>query len=411
MQVKRFFAADMRRAMQQVRAELKDDAAIISSRPLAGGVELTASSATTPTAQPAVSPELAAELRKTRAVISEARARLLQTDRGEPGQLLAPDKEPAEKNRQSAPPPPTQTTGVVLAQLREEFACLRELVEVQLGSLAFRKAQTEKPQQTGLWFCLARTGLPAGLIANLLQGVAHIQEPRLAFRHLLAQLTRQIPIQQQDPLEQGGCIALTGPAGAGKTTTLAKLAARHVLKQGREQLALVSMDHFRIGAHEQLKTLAHILDVPVFQARSAEELPGVLERLAHKSLVLIDSSAESQSLRHIECRRYLLLPATSSAAVLGNTLKRYLEQQPLDGLCITHLDEAASLGELIGLAMEQHLPLTWLSDGPRIPDNLKNPRAHQLVAKAFSLQGMPIPDEVQMARLFAELSAHHKRRM
>jgi len=208
MQVKRFFAADMRRAMQRVRAELKDDAAIISSRALAGGVELTASSAAPVAELPLVNPELAAELRKTQAAIAEARVRLTHSETGEPGQLFkeAQSAKPAPASPPSAPL--AQTTVPVLAQFREELASLRELVEVQLGSLAWSRQQAEKPEQTGLWFRLARLGLPAELIQRLLQTVEHIKEPRLAFRHLLAQLTQQIPMQKQDPLKEGGCIAL-----------------------------------------------------------------------------------------------------------------------------------------------------------------------------------------------------------
>jgi len=411
MQVKRFFATDMRRAMQQVRAELKDDASIISSRSLAGGVELTASSTPPVAEQPSVNPELALELRKAQVAIAEARARLAQNEADEPGQLFAQRKDEASSTPKTAEAPIAQTTGPVLAQLREEFAQLRELVEVQLGSLAWRKTQSENPLQIGLWFRLARLGLPAALIECLLQAVAHISEPRLAFRHLLAQLTRRLTVQTKDPLKEGGRIALVGANGAGKTTTLAKLAARYVLEYGTQTLALISMDGFRIGAHEQLKTLGRILNVPVFQAESSADLPALLSRLEHKPLLLIDSNAEPQSLANIHCKSYLLLPATTSAAVLTATVKNYQQQQSLAGLVITHLDEAASLGELIGLAIGEELPLAWCTDGPRIPDDLQNASAHQLVAKALSLQGSVAPSEMQMASLFAELSAKHKHRL
>src|SRR5574344_642199 len=88
---------------------------------------------------------------------------------------------------------------------------------------------------------------------------------RQAWRMLLAHLAHAIKTPEVEPLEEGGVIALVGPAGMGKTTTLAKLAARYVLKYGSQSIALVSMDSFRIGAQEQIKTLGRILNVPVTQ--------------------------------------------------------------------------------------------------------------------------------------------------
>ena len=123
----------------------------------------------------------------------------------------------------------------------------------------------------------------------MLELTAEIEEPRHAWRMLLAHLARMIEIPEVEPIEEGGVIAMVGPAGMGKTTTLAKLAARYVLKYGAQNMALVSMDSFRIGAQEQLKTLGRILNVPVTYVDPGQSLAAALEPL-RKRVVLIDTA-------------------------------------------------------------------------------------------------------------------------
>ncbi|MGV8726532.1 flagellar biosynthesis protein FlhF, partial [Pseudomonas aeruginosa] len=119
----------------------------------------------------------------------------------------------------------------------------------------------------------------------LLERVAAVGDPRQAWRMLLAHLSRAVQTSEQDPLDAGGVLALVGPAGAGKTTTLAKMAARYVLKYGAQSLALVSMDSYRIGAQEQIKTLGRILNVPVTLVGPGQSLIQALAPLARKRMV------------------------------------------------------------------------------------------------------------------------------
>ncbi|WP_420902185.1 flagellar biosynthesis protein FlhF, partial [Pseudomonas corrugata] len=285
MQVKRFFAADMRQAMKLVRDELGAEAAIIGNRRIAGGVELTAAldyklSALAPRVP---NMELEDELRKTQSRIASAQAELsLRSSEGEAvagtnrqlfaGQPLTAglpltaaepliEPTPAEPRR-PAPAPAAAAPGVdprALDSMRFELNSLRELMEVQLGSLAWNQLQGSRPAQANLWRRLQRIGLSGPLARDLLALINDIHEPRQAWRMLLAHLARMIATPEVEPLEEGGVIAMVGPAGMGKTTTLAKLAARYVLKYGAQSIALVSMDSFRIGAQEQLKTLGRIL--------------------------------------------------------------------------------------------------------------------------------------------------------
>ncbi len=434
MQVKRFFAADMRQAMKLVRDELGAEAAIIGNRRIAGGVELTAAldyklSALSPRV-PNV--ELEDELRKTQSRIVTAQAELSSRVEGdetanrqlfaglpltasEP--LIEPHVDEPERPRVAPAPAVDQR---LFDSMRNELSGLRELLEVQLGSLAWTQLKGSKPQQASLWRRLQRIGLSGPLSRELLDLTAEIEEPRHAWRMLLAHLARMISVPEVDPIEEGGVIAMVGPAGMGKTTTLAKLAARYVLKYGAQNLALVSMDSFRIGAQEQLKTLGRILNVSVTHVDPGQSLGQALEPLLRKRVVLIDTAGlqasdpalrmqlETLAGRGIQAKNYLVLATTSQKQVLTAAYHSY-KRCGLAGCILTKLDETASLGEVLSLAISHELPVAYLTDGPRIPDDLHLPRRHQLVSRAVSVQMQDEPSEEAMADMFADLYHGPKR--
>ncbi|KRP75098.1 flagellar biosynthesis protein FlhF [Pseudomonas paralactis] len=437
MQVKRFFAADMRQAMKLVRDELGADAAIIGNRRIAGGVELTAALDYTPQALAPRVPnmELEDELRKTASRIVSAQAELSMrgdSDASTNRQLFAglpltaaePLVEPTfvEPPRPAAPAPAAAVDQRVFDSMRFELNGLRELLEVQLGSLAWTQLQGSKPQQANLWRRLQRIGLSGPLSRDLLALTAEVEEPRQAWRMLLAHLARMIATPQIEPLEEGGVIAMVGPAGMGKTTTLAKLAARYVLKYGAQNIALVSMDSYRIGAQEQLKTLGRILNVPVTHVDPGQSLANALDPLLRKRVVLIDTAGlqasdpalrmqlESLAGRGIKSKNYLVLATTSQKQVLTAAYHSY-KRCGLAGCILTKLDETASLGEVLSLAISHELPVAYLTDGPRIPDDLHLPRRHQLVSRAVSVQMQEEPSEEAMADMFADLYHHPAKRV
>ncbi len=426
MQVKRFFAADMRQAMKLVRDELGADATIIANRRVAGGVELTAALDYQAPPVPArqANPALEAELRKTQAKIASAHAELStrsQLDAGKDRQLFGAaaatpqaDSLDAVLKRQQQKPAAAAVDQSALDSMRSELHGLRELIEMQMGSMAWGQMQARRPQQATLWRRLQRMGLPAELSRTLLERVVSIADQRQAWRMVLAYLARSIQTPEQEPMEEGGVIALVGPAGMGKTTTLAKLAARYVLKYGAASIALVSMDSYRIGAQEQLKTLGRILGVSVTQVDPGQSLTQALAPLARKRVVLIDTAGlpandpalrmqlEALASRGVNARNYLVLAATSQAQVLKAAYHSY-KRCGLAGCILSKLDEAASMGEVLGLAIGHRLPVAYLADGPRIPDDVHVPRSHQLVSRAVGLQSPDEPSEDTMADMFAGL--------
>ena len=417
MQVKRYFAADMRQAMNRVREELGADASIISTRRVAGGVELTA--ALDYQVQAKVSrpnPALEAELRKTQAQIMQAQVSLQARDEGGASgrdrqlleQVMQRVSEPV-----AAQPQMTQqasaSQGEMMA-MRSELNSLRELLEMQLGNMAWSNMRAQQPMHAALWKRFQKMGLSAEIIRPVLERVAHEKDQHQAWRMALAYLTHAVRTPNNEAIDEGGVIALVGPAGVGKTTTLAKLAARYVLTHGASNIALVSMDSYRIGAHEQLKTLGRILNIPVSYVADGVTLAETLQPLAHKKVVLIDTAGlpasdpalglqlDSLSAAGVKAKNYLVMAATSQGQVLKAAWHAY-KRCGLAGCIITKLDEAISMGEALSMAIGHSMPVAYTTDGPKIPDDLQVPRSHQLISRAVRLQSSEEPTEEMMAQM------------
>tara|TARA_R110001606_G_scaffold150982_3_gene291296 strand:- start:1777 stop:3030 length:1254 start_codon:yes stop_codon:yes gene_type:complete len=212
------------------------------------------------------------------------------------------------------------------------------------------------------------------------------------WNRLLAHLADYIPIRSSSS-ELRGCIAFMGPTGVGKTTTIGKIAAQHVLKHGSEGVVLITTDTYRIAAHEQLRTFGRILNVPVEVVNEYSDLNEVLAKYANYSLVLVDtagmnprdSNLERQLLMMKRARaslkKLLVLPCTSQRQVLKTVVDVYSQVQ-LDGCVLSKLDESASLGEAISVVIEEGLPVVYIADGQRIPDDIEPARAHNLISRA-----------------------------
>lgn len=191
-------------------------------------------------------------------------------------------------------------------------------------------------------------------------------------------------------------MTLIGPAGVGKTTTLAKLAARFVMKYGPDRVALITADHYRIGAVEQVKTYGRIMGCSTFAIKKLDELPEMLYTLRDKSLVLVDTVgvglhderfgtqlAQLKQQEKLKLKHYLVLPATAQRRVLEQAYEHF-SSIGVKGLILTKVDESESLADALSLCIKQNLTLSYVTNGQRVPEDLSIPEARALAIKALS---------------------------
>src|SRR5581483_10775540 len=195
-------------------------------------------------------------------------------------------------------------------------------------------------------------------------------------------------------VEGGGILALVGPTGVGKTTTVAKLAAECAIKHGAAKLALVTTDTYRIGAVDQLRIYGKIIGVPVYAIRNEADLRTTLADLSSRHLVLIDTVGMSQRDRRLadqvallsgstrRVRRVLLLSAVSHLNVLEDVVRAY-RGADLAGCILTKIDEALTLGGALDALMRHKLTLHYVTNGQRVPEDLHKPNTLYLVERAF----------------------------
>ena len=384
MKIKRFTAPSMREAMNQVRSTLSADAVILESRRTATGVEVVAAVDYDHLTPPDV---LAAQL--------QAHAPAAPAPRSSFELRLQDDPE--------------------LIALKRDVQDVKRLLQEQLGGLMWSQTKTAQPQRAQLFSRLSQLGLSASLSRELVTGLSPDFDGERADNAVLSDFAQRIPVLTNEALTEGGVIALVGPTGVGKTTTIAKLAARYAAHFGARDIALVSTDHYRIGAQEQLFTYGRLLGVPVHTARDATELEALLLKLADRKLVLIDTAGLAPRDRQLaaqlslfrplagKLRTYLAMTASAQASDYEQTIAQF-RAVPLAGCILTKFDEATRIGAALSATIQHQLGIAYITDGQRVPEDLQLPRGDSLVRRAIALsrQWPDRPEDDELARRFAD---------
>jgi flagellar biosynthesis protein FlhF len=281
------------------------------------------------------------------------------------------------------------------------------MLEAQLATLTWNDLSRRSPMQAAMLKELARLGLSSELAGSLARKIPEHLNFSAARRFALATIARTIQTTGDRWLEEGGRIAFAGPAGAGKTTLIAKLAARWVLRHGPRRIALVSADAVRIGAHEQMHMLGRLLGVTAHTVYDIGELPELLQALSGQKLVLIDTAGASPRDPELARRLRLLtqiesavvLPASTQSGTIDEVISRFSVAKPT-AVCITKIDEAVSLGGILSALVRTKLPAAYVSDGQRVPEDLAPARSHTLVARAVDIahRHNVTPDDETMQR-------------
>ena len=291
-------------------------------------------------------------------------------------------------------------------KMQQEMASIRKLLEHQVSGLMWQDMAQKEPQRAVLVNRLLTLGLNEQ-IADQIAGYvpSHLQEAE-AWQQATKLIGEQINTTQNDIINRGGIVALVGPTGVGKTTTIAKLAARFAQVHGHEQVALISTDTFRIAGFEQLATYGKIIGCQVKLAKDSNALDLLLEQFSHKKLILIDTAGMGQrdlrlaenlanlvSNARVRIRNYLVLAANSQQQVMQENVERF-KKIPLSGCIYTKLDESVSIGEIITTSIQNGLPIGYLTDGQRVPEDIKVANAEKLVTLADKMAAKSIKNNV-----------------
>ncbi|MEM6998372.1 MAG: flagellar biosynthesis protein FlhF [Pseudomonadota bacterium] len=377
MKIKKYFASNMRQALEMAKEEHGPDVVILSSRKVLSGVELIA----------AQDYDEAAYNK-----LSNAASRSNKTDhQAEPIDVPPIVEAKQESSREQSQLPDFWTEDSTIKQMRTEIQSLRTMLEQQMSGLAWGDIGRQHPLWANLIRHMINLDISPRLAKKLVREVPESYPFDKAWRTVLALLSYQIPLYDDKILSPGNVVQFLGSSGSGKTTTIAKLATQYALEYSNKDVLLATTDSHRVGAKEQLRNYARILGIPLRSINSRNDYLGLFEEASNGRLILIDTAGVSfrdemfktqldlLNLGAGETINCLILQATESYNSLSRLIDEYHKLSI--SCCIpTKLDEAASLGSLLSVAIDRTLPVALVCDGQRVPEDIQLPKPHQLIS-------------------------------
>lgn len=418
MKIKRFVAEDMRTALRKVSETLGPDAVILSNSRVDEGVEIVAaidydeSLINEPEKNPATkkpNPFIQEDAAISQSHIKQRNRDAALDDvryaRNIPASLPQDEITKAINSFKATAPSSNQAKGKdhlwteepAFMEMQSELKSLRGLLVNQFSGLNWSNEVQYHPLRARLLQRLMSLGLSPKLSKDIAAQVNEEQDFEHNWRLALGELAHRIPVGENEIIEKGGVVALVGATGVGKTTTIAKLAARYTLKHGPHRVALITTDNYRVAAHEQLHSYARIMGVPMRVTGDAESLREALDSLHDKELILIDTAGMSQrdmllnkqfamlqSKGLPEIKTYLTLATNCQRGVLSETGAKFKEMN-LAGCILTKIDETTSMGGALTVAIENNLPISYFCDGQQVPEDIHLARAHSIVSRSVTV--------------------------
>ncbi len=424
MNIKRFFGKNSKLALAKVREALGDDAVILSNRSVKGGNEIMAFSeadmeamATDNEAQDTevtLSPDVVEDSRTS--TLEELFKKRMQSESASPAKSSFNEDVINESKNDMVEATLAQTkaqakeVNAQMAGMMAEIRNMRNIIESQLTEISWGATQQREPVKAKILSAMLNAGFSPGLSKQLAENLPEKQTEAEAKKWVQSVLLKNLDVMTKDDelLDEGGVFAIIGPTGVGKTTTTAKLAARHVMKHGADKIGLITTDSYRIGGHEQLRIYGKILGVMVHTVKDEADLKIALHELKNKHTILIDTVGVSQrdkmvseqiamlSNKKHNIKKLLCLNATNTGDTLIDVINAY-KGQGLSGCVMTKIDEAITLGNVLDVMIREKLKLHYVTNGQRVPEDLHLPHKGQLVHRTFS-RGIAKDSPFQLAK-------------
>ncbi len=286
-----------------------------------------------------------------------------------------------------------------MTKLMTEMAQVKNLLQSHLASNFWSGLQQNAPAHAEVVKTLINAGFSPKLCADIVQAIPREGDTE----QLLKRVSDIIEalIKTQDPIQvfdEGGVFTFIGPTGVGKTTTVAKVAARCVLRYGRNQVALLTTDTYRIGAQEQLKVFAKILGLPVVSVRDSDDLTAKIKEASKRKIVLVDTAGVGQRDTLMldqaqllakgsgNSHRILVMSATTDLRTQEDVImlhNRSDSNEHIKSVIVTKTDEAALVAPILDCLIRYEMPLLFISNGQRVPEDLNPPNTQYLAHRAM----------------------------